>query len=73
MLFVCYLCVFARKGVLYTLAVQNACNTLVANSLLSLVLDTDISLLALKSSFAQCSFTHVRHEVRLANLLNLSI
>ena len=65
----CYLCVCACKGAQHALVMHSASEALFANSYLSHALDTD----SLFGDGAMPFFFFLRHEVRLANLLNLSI
>ena len=67
----CNLCACACQGEQLALAMQSVCEALSVNSYLSHVLDAD-SLLDGGAKPNVLSFS-VRHEVRLANLLNLSI
>ena len=65
----CYLCAFACQGAQCTLVMHNVCEALFADSYLSHALDTD----SLSGDGAKPFSIFLRHEVRLANLLNLSI
>ena len=67
----CYLCAFACQGAQCTLVMHNVCEALFADSYLSHALDTD-SLFGGGAKPLLLSSV-LRHEVRLANLLNLSI
>ena len=68
----CATCVYLHARVpQHTLVMHNVCEALLANSYLSHPLDTD-SLFG-GGAKPPPSFFCLRHEVRLANLLNLSI